>query len=224
MSDPAIIGQNKQTASQFFGARRALAIAIVLLPIAVATGWYAERWSAISQVPSPTVGDASGSSSPQYQQYDTTPEELLSQVVDAYTAEGADPNAKERKVTLSLTKEQAAALIYILGNSVQARSQGGTSVAGDDRDRPATSDGRLSTAAPLIFAFIGTISLIVLLMVYAGISLVSGGIASGGAKIDVFGMKIDAKGGGIAAIAFAAVVLLATYRPLIDAVVTLSRD
>jgi hypothetical protein len=70
-----------------------------------------------------------------------------------------------------------------------------------------------------LLAFIVSTSAIVLLMVAAGIVLMR---ASGGAKIDVFGVKIDAKGGGIASIACGAVVLIGTFRALIDAVVTLS--
>ena len=45
------------------------------------------------------------------------------------------------------------------------------------------------------------------------------GAAAGGVKVDILGMKVDAKGNGIASIAFGAVVLIATFQPLIDAVV-----
>jgi hypothetical protein len=89
------------------------------------------------------------------------------------------------------------------------------------RDPPPT---RLAGALPLLFAFVGTTSLIVMLMVYAGIALVRVGAAAGGAKVDILGMKVDAKGTGVAAIACGALVLVATYRPLIDAVVKISGE
>jgi hypothetical protein len=89
------------------------------------------------------------------------------------------------------------------------------------REPPPT---RLEGALPLLFAFVGTTSLIVILMVYAGIALVRVGAAAGGAKVDILGMKIDAKGTGVAAIACGALVLVATYRPLIDAVAKISGE
>jgi hypothetical protein len=62
-------------------------------------------------------------------------------------------------------------------------------------------------------------------MIYAGIVLVRAGSSSpSGAKLDILGMKIDAKGGGVASIACGALVLVATFRPLIEALVSLSRD
>jgi hypothetical protein len=87
-----------------------------------------------------------------------------------------------------------------------------------------TAPSRLAAALPLLLAFIGSTSLIVILMVYAGVILVRAGAAGGGTKIDILGMKVDAKGSGIAAIASGAVVLIATFRPLIDAFVTISKD
>lgn len=88
----------------------------------------------------------------------------------------------------------------------------------------APPSNRLSTATPLILTFAGATAVIVILMVYSGILLIRAGATSGGAKLEFIGLKIDAKGSGIAAIACGSLVLLATFRPLIEAVVTLSQN
>lgn len=88
---------------------------------------------------------------------------------------------------------------------------------------PNEAQARLASAMPLIFAFIGSTSLIVILLIYVGVNLIRANTASGSAKIEFFGMRIDAKGGGIVSITCGTFVLLATFRPLIDAVITLSQ-
>lgn len=143
-------------------------------------------------------------------------------------------------VTVKLTREQAT---FLLGTLNEALSKSPGSKV-DEKTRATAGDispsaeasyqsvakldaqksNRLATAMPLIGGFLIATSLVVVLMIFAGIRFVQVGSASGGAKIDVFGMKIDAKGTGIASVACGAVVLLGTIRPLIDAVVTLSHD
>lgn len=130
-------------------------------------------------------------------------------------------------VTLKLTKAQATALLQVLQNTLSDAQPGGsqqdTAAAVTFNTTHDSSPSRLVNAIPLLLIFVVSASLIVLLMVFAGVMLMRTGLASGGAKMEFMGMKIDAKGGGIASIACGAFVFLATFRPLISAVVTLSQ-
>jgi hypothetical protein len=155
-------------------------------------------------------------------------------------------------VTVKLTKNQADALLQILQNTISTsrgvalQPQGSRMLTRSASAQPTGPSGsamsssapigaipsashgsppsRLVSAIPLLLVFVGSTSLIVMLMMFAGVVLMRTGVAGGGAKIEFLGMKIDAKGGGIASIACGAFVLLATFRPLIDAVVTLSQN
>jgi hypothetical protein len=287
MSSDAMVPTNANRSPRFRMARRALVAAVILGPIAVASGWTVTRWvnkdhsqatvqassgvavgsnvgQSTTTVAPPNSGILGGPNSvvPNPGQVWGGPNSVFNNPGQLQREPGAGASetpgqstatdnpgqstARSRDaVTVTLTREQAIVLIQLLQNAVSevgstaqpaGRAAKPLSVSDQVHRQLAASTGlppagsqspdseRLAGAMPLIFAFIGSTSLIVVLMVYAGVSLLMAGISSGGAKIDILGMKIDARGGGIASIACGAVVLLATFRPLIDAVVAISRD